>query len=106
MRATLAHQLRSAAESELLKSSSKIDAQSLYHEAKKAFEALSVVLGEDDWFFGSEEPTLFDAGVFAYTHLLLDEDLGWRDDKLGSSVRERGNLVRHRERILTRFWNR
>jgi metaxin len=42
--------------------------------------------------------------VFAYTHLLLDEDLGWVDRRLGWEVMARGNLVRHRRRLYKRFF--
>ena len=78
----------------------------LYSEADKAFEALSILLGEDLWFFGSGGPGLFDASVFAYTQLLLEDrlGLGWKEKKLGRALRRRDNLVRHRERILARYY--
>lgn len=105
----LASQLRAAAETELLKTSVKIDADDLYAEAEKAFEALSILLGENEWFMpcdGSDEvePTLFDASVFAYTHLLLDEDLAWKDKKLVRCVTKRRNLVEHRDRLYRKYW--
>lgn len=81
-----------------------IDPGDLYSEADKAFEALSLLLGEDEWFFGSESPTLFDASVFAYTQLLLDERLVWAEGKLSAVVRRRGNLVRHRGRVVGRYY--
>lgn len=108
MRATLSHQLRAAAEVELLKHTSIIDADDLYSEADKAFEALSILLGEDDWFFGVQGPRLFDACVFAYTHLLLEEGFGggdgWREGRLGRALRRRGNLVQHCERLFVRCY--
>jgi metaxin len=105
VRTTISHQLRAAAEAELLKYCSVIDVDDLYSEADKAFKALSILLGEDQWFFGDEMPTLFDASVFAYTQLLLDEKMGWKEKKLVRTIRERENLVRHRERLLVRYFN-
>ncbi|TAQ88084.1 hypothetical protein B7494_g3620 [Chlorociboria aeruginascens] len=104
VQATIAHKLRAAAEDELLKASSIIDTDDLYSEADKAFEALSILLGEDAWFFNGEKPSLFDASVFAYTHLLLDRSLGWKEEKLCRALRRRDNLVKHRERLLVRYY--
>lgn len=104
MRASISHQLQTAAEAELLKHTSIIDAADLYSEADKAFEALSTLLGEDDWFFGNEKPALFDASVFAYTHLLLERKMGWKEEKLCRALRQRENLVRHRQRLLVRYY--
>lgn len=104
VRASISYQLRAAAEAELLKHTSVIDTDDLYSEADKAFEALSVLLGEDLWFFGNEKPALFDASVFAYTQLLLDDGLGWEEKKLCRALRRRENLVQHRERLLVRYF--
>ena len=104
VRASVSHQLRAAAEAELLKNSSIIDIDDLYSEADKAFEALSILLGEDPWFFGCDEPTLFDASIFAYTHLLLDDGMEWKEKKLCRALRRRENLVQHRERLLVRYF--
>jgi metaxin len=104
VRASISHQLRAAAEAELLKHSPIIDTDDLYSEADKAFEALSIVLGEDDWFFANDKPGLFDASVFAYTQLLLDDGMGWKEKKLCRALSSRGNLVQHRQRLLVRYF--
>ena len=104
VRASISHTLRAAAEEELLKHSSTIDTDDLYSEADKAFEALSVLLGDDAWFFRNEKPALFDASVFAYTQLLLDDSLGWKERKLCTALRRRDNLVQHRERLLVKYF--
>ena len=104
VRATISYQLQAAAEAELLNHSAVIDIEGVYSEAAKALEALSIWLGEDPWFFGNEEPSLFDASVFAYTHLLLDDDMGWREKRLCLALRKRTNLVQHRERLLVRYY--
>lgn len=104
VRASISHQLRAAAEAELLKNTSIIDTDDLYSEADKAFEALSILLGEDSWFFGNDKPALFDASIFAYTQLLLDDELGWKEEKLSRALRRRENLVQHRERLLVRYF--
>jgi len=105
VRTTISYQLRAAAEAELLKYGSVIDVNDLYSEADKAFDALSILLGGDQWFFGGETPTLFDASVFAYTQLLLDEKMGWKEKRLVRAIRKRENLVRHRERLLVRYFD-
>ena len=45
-------------------------------------------------------PGLFDASVFAYTHILLDESLDWKDKRLTESLKHYSNLVEHQWRIV------
>lgn len=105
---TLAHQLRRAAETELLRSFSTptIAERDILHQAGEAFAALSTLLCEDEWFFGHSQPGIFDAGVFGYTQLLLDAGLRWGagGNALGEMVRGYGNLVRHREQIARLYF--
>ncbi len=106
VRATIAYQLSAAAQTELLKALTLNDVRELYLEADNAFAALSTLLGEATWFFGAKEPSLFDASVFAYTHLLLNQDIGWtHDEELVRSVRRRDNLVKHRNEVLRTYYN-
>ena len=72
-------------------------------EADRAFAALSTLLGDDNWFFGMEEPGLFDASVFAYTYLLLD-GMVWEESILEEKLRKYGNLIEHKDRISRRFY--
>ena len=102
----LAYQLKSAARDELLKPYATIDAHDIYTRAGKAFESLSALLGDDDYFFGIAEPSLFDASVFAYTHLLLDERMRWKHESLGQALESNNNLVDHRNRVLERFFDK
>lgn len=104
VRASIARALRAAASAELLKHRAVIDPVQLYREADQAFEALSVLLAENQWFFASKGPTLFDASVFAYTQLLLDDRFRWDEDGLPAALRRRENLVRHRERLVERYY--
>lgn len=106
MRESIARQLRLAAEAEILRHASVIDIESLYSQAKGAFEALSVLLGEHAFFFEAERPGLFDASVFAYTHLLLEKRMGWRVTRLVEDLETYGNLVQHRERIFEEYYGR
>ncbi|KAJ1326470.1 SAM complex protein [Microdochium nivale] len=110
----------------------------LYDGAREAFSALATCLhGEDgggagdEWFFGADAPGVFDAAVFAYTHLiLLDNDAypadggdsekttavdgggggdagdnpGWGDRTLAEIVCEFPSLVRHHDRVYRRCW--
>lgn len=105
---SLAKTLRSAALEEIIKDShsSIVDVDTLYRESTNAFSALSKLLGDNDWFFGENVPGMLDASVFAYTYLLCDEAMGWKeeDERLGRELREGRwpNLVDHRRRIYQR----
>ncbi|KAL6235934.1 hypothetical protein BDW75DRAFT_239665 [Aspergillus navahoensis] len=103
VRSALAAQLQQAARDELLKSSPYIDSGALEAEAAEAFEALSTLLGDKDNFFGRPNPGLFDASVFAYTHLILDQKMGWKYNRLQQLLSPYKNLVQHRERLLEFF---
>ena len=104
MRAALAVQLQQAARNELLKYSTYIDASDLEAEAQNAFEALSTLLGDADYFFDRDSPGLFDASVFAYTHLILDEKMGWKYNRLGQLLSKHKRLVYHRQRLLENYF--
>ncbi|KAI9835048.1 MAG: hypothetical protein M1819_002600 [Sarea resinae] len=114
LRTHLSQSLATAAESALHTHLGPIvDIEALYRDAELALDALETLLqtrggkgndtentGQAPWFFSSPHPTYFDAAVFAYTHLLLDEGMGWRDTRLVSAVRKKTGLVKHRERVL------
>lgn len=78
----------------------------MYNDAQNAFAALSTLLDEDDFFFGAGEPSLFDASVFSYTHLLLDEGMGWKEDRMIRGLKIHHNLVQHRERIFEDYFTK
>jgi metaxin len=104
VRLTIAHDLRRAAEQELLKFSAVISSELLYKEAEDAFAALETLLGIDKWFFGASKPSLFDASVFAYTHLLLDDKMNWVETQLPESLSRHRSLVKHRDRIANSYY--
>ncbi|KAF1933320.1 uncharacterized protein M421DRAFT_194205 [Didymella exigua CBS 183.55] len=106
VRLTIARELRLAAENELLKFSATVSAETLHNQAEEAFTALDLLLGDDEWFFGAETPGLFDASLFAYTHLLLDDRLGkgWLDSRLRDMLMSRQHLVAHRNKILEKYF--
>ena len=120
VQASLASTLRNAAVTELLKHSAVIDADEIYRAADEAFDAFAVQLSEDHqtdseqssgrvedrWLFGAQKPGLADAALFAYTHLLLDENMEWQDRRMVDMVerKRREGLVRHRERILREYF--
>ncbi|KAK8084868.1 hypothetical protein PG997_006139 [Apiospora hydei] len=108
VRTTIMHKLRRAAETEVLQSigAPRVPPTALYIGAEQAFEALSAALGSDEWFFGSSRPGLFDAAVFAYTHLLLDDKLGWIDTRLRDSLLKFPALLEHRKKLFSRCWGR
>ena len=114
VRMNLSHSLRSAALSEILKQSVsyKADPELLCIESDRAFSALSELLGADEWFFGGTNPSLFDASVFAYTHLLLDLGIGWHNSGggekhgVGKALKDGKwqNLIDHRNRIYKGYY--
>lgn len=103
---TIAYQLRHAAKTELVKSSASrvLVEDDIMRDVEEAFEALSTLLWEDEWFFGQEKPGLFDASMFAYAHLILDNGMQWRENRLAEALRRHQNLLRHRERILSVYF--
>ncbi|KAL2869285.1 putative mitochondrial outer membrane protein (Sam35) [Aspergillus lucknowensis] len=103
VRSILSSQLQQAARDELLKSSSYIDVGALEAEAAESFDALSTLLGDNTHFFDRPNPGLFDASVFAYTHLILDQKMGWRYNRLEKLLSRHENLIKHRERLLKFF---
>lgn len=103
---TIAYQLRRAAESELVKAaaSNVISEVDILREAEEALNALSTLLGQDSWFFGQQNPSLLDASVFAYTHLILDSGLEWSQNGLLEHLKKHENLVQHRDRIVDMYY--
>ena len=77
-----------------------MDVEGIYRDCDRAFEALSALLGDDKFFFGEKTPGLFDASVFAYTHVWLSKDLDWRHIRSRESLEQYGNLVEHQKRIM------
>lgn len=102
----ITRQLRDAASVELVKSAGTTDVSTLdlLRDAEEAFEALSTLLGEDEYFFSLQKPSLFDASVFAYTCLILDEKFGWRHNPLEEHLAKHDNLVQHRQKILEAYF--
>ncbi|KAI1615461.1 hypothetical protein EDD36DRAFT_189479 [Exophiala viscosa] len=105
VRTSLAQQLRGAAREELLKTNTIIDGQELYSKAEEAFKALSWLLGDDQFFFGQTTPGLFDASLFAYTQIILDDDLEWKTPTLKLALQRYDNLVQHRARLVRGFFS-
>lgn len=78
--------------------------EALYRESEKAFSALSTLLGEKHFFSEDHVPNLFDASVFAYTNILLDEAMDWRDNRMCKDLESYPNLVNHRRRIKRKYF--
>ena len=104
VRFALAAQLRQAARAELLKRSISIDEKELLLHADEAFKALSAALGEKNSFAGNRQPGLLDAAVFAYTHLLLHDEIDWQDAEMVKVLKQYPNLVRHRSNLMQRYF--
>ncbi|KAL1997443.1 hypothetical protein VTN49DRAFT_883 [Thermomyces lanuginosus] len=104
VRKALAIQLQHAARDELLKALDVVDVQSLEAEADEAFQALSTLLNNREYFFREGRPGLFDASVFSYTHLILDDSLGWRHNPLKHLLMKYENLIDHRQRLFQAYF--
>lgn len=102
--AVTSHQLQTAAIAEIQKTTPSVSELDLIEDGQEALSALSTLLGTEEWFFGSEKPGLFDASVFAYTHLLQDEKMGWKENQLGNALQTLENLVEHRNRLLRLYF--
>ncbi|KAH0492350.1 hypothetical protein TgHK011_007308 [Trichoderma gracile] len=103
------HALRDAATAEILKTTRlpSISPPQLLADATDALRALATLLAGDEWFFGRPDPGLFDAEVFAYTWLILDQEFGWaaeEDFPLAEALAGLDNLVSHRTRLYERCW--
>ncbi|KOS21601.1 Metaxin-1 [Escovopsis weberi] len=100
------HSLRRAAAAEILSTTRRpaLSPPTLLADARDALAAIAALLADDEWFFSAPAPGLFDAEVFAYTHLVLDDGIGWADDELARCVAAFDNLVRHRDRLYRRCW--
>ena len=87
---------------------SQIREDVLHCEADEAYEALSVLLGDDQYFFNerymntwiyshvNRRPGLLDAAVFAYTWTILDK-LG--DSHLAAMIKNYDNIVNHAHNV-------
>ncbi|KAI8673950.1 hypothetical protein NCS55_00717400 [Fusarium keratoplasticum] len=106
LRTPIHHTLHAAATAEILKTTRRatISKSRLFDDATIALQALSAVLNEDEWFFGADEPSLFDADVFAYTYLMDADALAWEDDSLSKCLEGLDNLKSHRKRLYERCW--
>ncbi|POR36987.1 Uncharacterized protein TPAR_02812, partial [Tolypocladium paradoxum] len=106
LRTPLLHTLRTAATAEVLNTTRRplLSPPQLLADAADAFRSLAALLAEHEWFFAAHAPGMFDAEVFAYTYLILDEGMGWRDDALRTCLAGFPNLVRHSARLYERCW--
>ncbi|KAK5151483.1 phosphatidylserine decarboxylase [Recurvomyces mirabilis] len=106
----MAHQLHTSASAEIIKSNSSsspsntIDEDEIFRGAEEALAALAELLGDEQWFFDQDKPGLFDAGLYAYTELLLDNDFGWAENRLGGMLRSHAGIVKHRETIREMYF--
>ncbi|KAJ9601954.1 hypothetical protein H2200_013513 [Cladophialophora chaetospira] len=105
VRLGLARQLRSAAREELRKTNTIIDSEELYQQADKAFDALSTLLADNIFFFSQTTPGLFDASLFAYTQIILDDRLDFHNPTLRLALQRHENLIQHRDRLIRGFFS-
>ena len=105
VRLSLTRQLQSAAREELLKTNTVLDPQALYVHAGQAFQALSTLLADNDFFFEQTTPGMFDASLFAYSHIILDDSLNFINPTLKLALQQHPNLIQHRDRLMHGFFS-
>jgi metaxin len=116
----MAPSLRAAALEQLMASKAssspnpKLDLERLFKDADDAFDALSTLLGDDDWFTSgsdnrSDQPGMLDASVFAYTHVILTLfsflDEGSPGERLRTAITTRSNLLDHHGRVAKKYYH-
>ncbi|PHH66960.1 hypothetical protein CDD81_5312 [Ophiocordyceps australis] len=83
----------------------RYSAQLLLNNATQAFLALDKLLGSSAYFFDAPSPTIFDATVFSYTHLILpNSSIHWPQNPLRPSLDKCHNLQRHRRLLYSRYF--
>ncbi|KAK3840250.1 MAG: hypothetical protein JOS17DRAFT_678003, partial [Linnemannia elongata] len=89
----------------MLLTRTQIDRELIFEEAAAAIEALSVQLGENEYFFGKSTPSSLDAIVFSYLHVILTlprirnvED-GGRSGELARMIKKHENLFKYSQNI-------
>ncbi|KAF9132664.1 hypothetical protein BGW39_011609 [Mortierella sp. 14UC] len=89
----------------MLLTRTQIDRELIFEEAAAALEALSVQLGNNEYFFGKSAPSSLDAIVFAYLHVILtlprirNAEDGGRSGELARMVRKHDNLFKYSQNI-------
>ncbi|KAF9156784.1 hypothetical protein BG015_001116 [Linnemannia schmuckeri] len=89
----------------MLLTRTQIDRELIFEEAAAAIEALSVQLGENEYFFGKSAPSSLDAIVFSYLHVILtlprirNAEDGGRSGELARMVRKHENLFKYSQNI-------
>jgi metaxin len=89
----------------MLLTRTQIDRELIFEEAAAAIEALSVQLGENEYYFGKSTPSSLDAIVFSYLHVILtlprirNAADGGRSGELARMVRKHENLFKYSQNI-------
>ncbi|EWC46612.1 hypothetical protein DRE_04099 [Drechslerella stenobrocha 248] len=97
--AVIGAQMRNAALASIRQSHVQPTGRALYAAAAEAWDALSTLLDEEQWFFGARDAGVFDAGVFAYAHLMLASG-----GELAAVVNRHENLVAHEARVRRKWY--
>ncbi|KAG0338970.1 hypothetical protein BG004_006989 [Podila humilis] len=106
----LSYQERSNTVNSMLATRPQIDRELIFEEAATAVEALAVLLGKNEYFFGKSAPSSLDAVVFAYLHVILtlprvrNADDAGRSSELSRIVRKHTNLFEYSQRIWRKFF--
>ncbi|KAG2173378.1 hypothetical protein INT44_008730 [Umbelopsis vinacea] len=85
--------------------------EEIYQSAAETLSALSVKLGANDYFFGSDYPTYLDAVAFAYFHVILaipqitdsnaDKEAKSHATELRNLVLNHSNLVKYTKKMYS-----
>ena len=94
----------------MLLTKTQIDRELIFEEAASAIEALSVQLGNNEYFFGKSAPSSLDAIVFSYLHIILtlpkirNAEDGGRSGELARMVKKQENLYKYSQNIWKKFF--
>ncbi|KAJ3276195.1 hypothetical protein HDV01_005643 [Terramyces sp. JEL0728] len=78
----------------------------IYGQAQVCLDGLSLLLGDQQYFYGSR-PTTLDAAVFAYIHIILSlMSKSSSDSKLRKLVLQHDNLVQYSRRLWQNWYAR
>ncbi|KAI8992659.1 hypothetical protein BDB01DRAFT_755837 [Pilobolus umbonatus] len=109
----LAHQKETDIVNQLLVDRDILVREEIYEDASQTLEALSIKLGDHDYFFNSSEPTMVDAVIFSHLHCILSMPMiisnQYTDEQkrqastLHQLVRKYDNLVNYAKRIYEQY---
>jgi metaxin len=79
------------------------DVTRIYEAADQALEALAELLGNDNFFFGADEPGRLDVMLFSYVHLMIGHE-ALKDKWVDTRWMDLGREEKKGRKMLRRHW--